>query len=242
MSTDGDSPKSGDAPKATPAEEKRSTVRPAFDVETFARRVSGEFKLDIGAPAAAPGGPRPQVATKPDPAEAATSGANRAAVAGEFEADEGDGVERPTLVPKFDVEGFAMRVSGEIRGPQATITDEAAVEAARLQSLPSAPPARVPSETPPKDASKGAGKATPAAGLQEVKDPMDVLGSLSFVPRHIISVDQLTRMQLDHHAGFLLTLVDGVLSFETIIDVCGMPRADALRVLADLVRRGVIST
>jgi CRP-like cAMP-binding protein len=71
---------------------------------------------------------------------------------------------------------------------------------------------------------------------------MDVLGSLSFVPRHIISVDQLTRMQLDHHAGFLLTLVDGVLSFETIVDVCGMPRADALRVLADLVRRGVIST
>lgn len=241
MATEGDSPKSGDAPQGTPGEEKRSTVRPAFDVETFARRVSDEFKLDIGSPPVpTTDGPRPQAATKPDPTEAAAAAASRDAVPDEFDA-EGEEVERPTLVPKFDVEGFAMRVSGEVRGPQATITDEAAVEAARLQSLPSAPPARKPSDAPA-DASKGAGKATPAAGLQEVKDPMDVLGSLSFVPRHIISVDQLTRMQLDHHAGFLLTLVDGVLSFETIVDVCGMPRADALRVLADLVRRGVIST
>jgi DNA-binding IclR family transcriptional regulator len=34
--------------------------------------------------------------------------------------------------------------------------------------------------------------------------------------------------------------VDGVLNYETILDVCGMPRSQALEVLVTLMRRGVI--
>jgi hypothetical protein len=45
---------------------------------------------------------------------------------------------------------------------------------------------------------------------------------------------------MDHRAGFLLSLVDGSSTLEAIVDVCGMPRSDALRVLDELVQRGVI--
>lgn len=70
---------------------------------------------------------------------------------------------------------------------------------------------------------------------------MNVLGSLDSVPRHAMMPEELTKLGLDHHSGFMLALVDGVLSFETIIDVCGMPRAEAVRVLAQLVKRGIIN-
>ena len=45
----------------------------------------------------------------------------------------------------------------------------------------------------------------------------------------------------DHRAGFLLSLVDGVSTLETIVDACGMPKLDALRILNDLVERGIVA-
>lgn len=73
------------------------------------------------------------------------------------------------------------------------------------------------------------------------EDSMVILGSLDAVPHHAVAPDQLTKLRLDHHAGFMLALVDGVLSFETIVDVCGMKRPEALRVLSFLIRKGVIA-
>lgn len=75
---------------------------------------------------------------------------------------------------------------------------------------------------------------------QNEEDAMAILGSFDAVPRHAVSPDQLVKLRLDHHAGFMLALVDGVLSIETIVDVCGMKKAEALRVLSFLVRKGVI--
>jgi hypothetical protein len=77
---------------------------------------------------------------------------------------------------------------------------------------------------------------------QHEDDAIAILGSLDAVPRHALAPDQLIKLSLDHHAGFMLALVDGVLSFDTIVDVCGMKRAEALRVLSFLVRKGVIET
>jgi hypothetical protein len=45
--------------------------------------------------------------------------------------------------------------------------------------------------------------------------------------------------QIDHRAGFLLSLVDGKSSLEEIVESCGMPRLDALRILQELVGRAV---
>jgi hypothetical protein len=45
---------------------------------------------------------------------------------------------------------------------------------------------------------------------------------------------------LDHRAGFLISLIDGMTTIEAILDVCAMPRWRALCVLADLIRGGIV--
>jgi hypothetical protein len=66
------------------------------------------------------------------------------------------------------------------------------------------------------------------------------IGSFSRVPVLAISLPDLRRRDLDHRAGFLLSLVDGVSSFEALLDVSAMPRVDALRILARLVEDGIL--
>jgi hypothetical protein len=46
---------------------------------------------------------------------------------------------------------------------------------------------------------------------------------------------------IDHRAKFLLSMVDGAASLEEIVEGCGMPRLDALRILHELVVTGVIA-
>jgi hypothetical protein len=141
-----------------------------------------------------------------------------------------DEEKRPTVVPKYDVETFARNVSRK-RSPFPTITDDEVLEAARRASMKTAPP-------PPGAPSPEASAPSSPSGDDE---PMKILGSLEAVPRHAMAPDELTKLGLDHHAGFMLALIDGVLNFDTIIDVCGMPRPEALRVLAQLMKRGIIA-
>jgi hypothetical protein len=44
----------------------------------------------------------------------------------------------------------------------------------------------------------------------------------------------------DHRTGFLVSLIDGSASLEAIVDRCGMPKSDALRILCELMKRGII--
>jgi hypothetical protein len=44
----------------------------------------------------------------------------------------------------------------------------------------------------------------------------------------------------DPRTGFLLSLIDGSTTLETIVDVSGMPKADALRILRDFVEGGIV--
>ena len=67
-----------------------------------------------------------------------------------------------------------------------------------------------------------------------------VLGGLDRVPVVRTAKDALASLEIDHRAGFLLSHVDGASSFETILDVSGMPELDALRILTELLRRGVL--
>ena len=46
---------------------------------------------------------------------------------------------------------------------------------------------------------------------------------------------------LDHRAGFVLSQVDGFLSFEDICDLSGMSRLQTLRTLALLLDREIIT-
>ena len=66
------------------------------------------------------------------------------------------------------------------------------------------------------------------------------IGSFNRVPVLAISLHELRKRDLDHRAGFLLSLVDGVSSFDVLLDVVAMPRVEALRLLAKLVEDGII--
>ncbi|MFO0568677.1 MAG: hypothetical protein U0263_23650 [Polyangiaceae bacterium] len=67
------------------------------------------------------------------------------------------------------------------------------------------------------------------------------LGSLD-EPVHVaIPPDQVRWLSLDHRAGFLLSMVDGYSTVEEILDVCGMPRLEALRILYTLLEQQIIA-
>ncbi len=67
------------------------------------------------------------------------------------------------------------------------------------------------------------------------------IGPLNRVPVVEVARDQLRWLTIDHRAGFVLSLVDGVSSLEMILDVSGMPYLDALRILYELVQQRIIS-
>lgn len=67
------------------------------------------------------------------------------------------------------------------------------------------------------------------------------IGQLDRVPMVMVPRDQLRWLSIDHRAGFVLSLIDGVSSLEMILDVTGMPELDALRILSELVQQRIIS-
>lgn len=67
------------------------------------------------------------------------------------------------------------------------------------------------------------------------------LGSLTQVVQVALSGDQIRWLSLDHRAGFLLSLVDGISSIEELLDISSMPRLEALRILYGLLDQRVIA-
>jgi hypothetical protein len=64
------------------------------------------------------------------------------------------------------------------------------------------------------------------------------------LPMHRVAkvvAPDLARVGLDHRGGFLLTFIDGHTTLEDIVDASGLPRADAVAILADLLARGAIA-
>lgn len=66
------------------------------------------------------------------------------------------------------------------------------------------------------------------------------IGDLGAVPVVKIPADEVIWLNLSHREGFVLSQVDGAMRYEDILDVCGMPRLEALKILASLVADGVI--
>jgi hypothetical protein len=64
-----------------------------------------------------------------------------------------------------------------------------------------------------------------------------VIGSFSLVPNHGGNVPDL-----DPRAAFLLSRIDGSLTTDDLLEVSGMPRLEAMRVLALLIRHGAVVT
>jgi hypothetical protein len=67
------------------------------------------------------------------------------------------------------------------------------------------------------------------------------LGSLDRNVTVAVPSDQIRWLTLDHRAGFLLSLIDGGITVDQILDISGMPRLDALRIMYQLLDQRVIS-
>ncbi len=57
----------------------------------------------------------------------------------------------------------------------------------------------------------------------------------------IMSPDQIRWLSLDHRAGFLLSIIDGVSTVEELLDICGMPKLEALRILCSLLDQQAVA-
>ncbi len=67
------------------------------------------------------------------------------------------------------------------------------------------------------------------------------LGALSQRVRVAVPSDQIRWLSLDHRAGFVLSLIDGSSTVEELLDISGMNRLDALRILYTLYEQRVIA-
>lgn len=67
------------------------------------------------------------------------------------------------------------------------------------------------------------------------------IGSLARVAVVSVPRDQLRWLSIDHKAGFVLSLVDGVSTLEMVLDLTGMTELDALRILSELVQQRIIT-
>lgn len=67
------------------------------------------------------------------------------------------------------------------------------------------------------------------------------LGNLKQVPLLKLRMAELMKLSLDARAGFLLSRIDGRLSYESLFSVSGMPRLDTLKVLVRLLDQDIIA-
>jgi len=67
------------------------------------------------------------------------------------------------------------------------------------------------------------------------------LGSLEAIPIVRVPSHEITWHKLDHQAGFVLSRIDGLLSYNDVVTVSGMPRAAALRTLVRLLELKLIA-
>jgi tetratricopeptide (TPR) repeat protein len=68
------------------------------------------------------------------------------------------------------------------------------------------------------------------------------LGSLARIPRLAVKPEEVLWLNLDHRAGFLLAQIDGMVDYESLFALSGLPRLDTARILANLIADGVITS
>jgi len=66
------------------------------------------------------------------------------------------------------------------------------------------------------------------------------VGSLDQVPYVAIPQGEIVWLNLDHRAGFILSQIDGALTFEDVLDLCAMPRMEVCKIFVDLLAEHVI--
>lgn len=89
----------------------------------------------------------------------------------------------------------------------------------------------------------------PSPGIVEIIEPARAtferaflahLGRPGAVPTMAVDDATVNASNFDHRTGFLLSCIDGTLPIDTLIDISGMGRFEAVRTLSRLLRRRII--
>jgi hypothetical protein len=149
---------------------------------------------------------------------------------------------RQTIPPPFDPAAFAQSSERRLRAvtpvPGDPTTDEAPRPLDEAESEKNLSVLARLLEEAPLNADVGALSKGSCAALE--RECLSVIGSESAVLVVAVSPDELKRLGLDHVGGFLLSLMDGSTSVDTLLDICGLSRLLALRHLRDLVMRRIV--
>jgi hypothetical protein len=111
--------------------------------------------------------------------------------------------------------------------------------------------------TPPASAEEGRAPASvsklstrrprSSRGAVRVDDVGDVAVAIaskampSFAPKLLKTGGELTSAPLDSRDAFVISLIDGTMSMQAIVDISGMPRAEMAAILDRLVQLGIIA-
>jgi len=109
------------------------------------------------------------------------------------------------------------------------------------------PPKSTAQVAPPTDSSSDLDMGEPVSEVRSVtpkpatgRQRRSTRSTLSDVPVLVAGADHLRAAQLDGRAGFVLSLIDGVTTVESILDLSGMPAPRTLAILEDLRQRGIV--
>jgi hypothetical protein len=86
--------------------------------------------------------------------------------------------------------------------------------------------------------------ARPAAGAAPpVRSSRSVLTQLSFdaVAYVTLTAQEIKRRPIDPHQAFVIGLIDGRSTIESVLDTCPLSTHQVLRILGELLREGVIA-
>jgi len=149
-----------------------------------------------------------------------------------------------TIVPPFDVEEFAHASESKIRSARVSSPDDQ-LTVARIAALYADGDYERALEIAEAALAVVPLHVEARAWAARCKDALEqhylaTVGSLTSVPSIAVSERELRVFGLDHSAGFIVAQIDGITNVETILDVCGMPRLTALRILSDLAARGIV--
>ncbi len=75
---------------------------------------------------------------------------------------------------------------------------------------------------------------------QELKHYKSEVGELSQIPRVIKKASEIRKLNLDHEQGFILSLIDGRISYDDVFSLSNMDGFKTYRIIFQLLHQGII--
>jgi hypothetical protein len=101
-------------------------------------------------------------------------------------------------------------------------------------------PARVDPSLEPSDDEPASGISRVMPESTTIRKARDTRSMLSRTPIVLVAAENLRAAALDGRSGFLISLIDGLTSVETLIDLSGMPADETLALLEELRLRRIV--